>query len=80
VGVLTQSDKSESIGCDVTVGPLQQELGGSLGSSCHACCYGGQASEWKKLEEVAPALCGSFLSEVSLGKNGDRDSNRTWLT
>jgi hypothetical protein len=72
-GVLMQTDQSEKTDCDVTVGPHHQELGVCIDSSCPACCYGSQANQWKKLEEGAPALCGSFLRPQ---ENGDR----TWLT
>jgi hypothetical protein len=68
------------LGSDVTAGPQNQELGVSIGNSCLACCYGSQASHWKKLDEGAPALCGSFLSYVWPWERGDKWSNRTWLT
>jgi hypothetical protein len=61
-GVLHTLTNQKRLGCDVTVDPHHQELGLYLGSSCLACLYGIQASQWKKLEEGAPAFCGSFLS------------------
>jgi hypothetical protein len=61
-GSASHSDQSERLGCDVAMDSHHQELGVSIGSSCLACCKGSQASQWKKLEEGGPALCGSFLS------------------
>jgi hypothetical protein len=60
--------------------PQPQELGVYIGRCCLACCYGSQASQWKKLEESAPALCGTYSTYVCPLENRDRDSNRTWLT
>jgi hypothetical protein len=59
---LCSLNKQKSLGCDVTVGQHHQELGVSIGSSCLACCYGSQVSQWKKLEEGVRALCVGFLS------------------
>jgi hypothetical protein len=57
-----QSTNQKRLGCDVTMGTHHQELGVSIGSLCLTCWYGRQASQWKMVEEGAPALCGSFLS------------------
>jgi hypothetical protein len=58
----SQSDQSERLCCDVTVDSHHQKLRVSIGSSCLTSCKHSQASQWKKLEEGGPALCGSFLS------------------
>jgi hypothetical protein len=70
--VIMQPDQSEKPWCDVTVGSHHQELRVSIGSSYLAYCYGSQARQWKKLDEVAPALCGSFLSKMWPTENGAR--------
>jgi hypothetical protein len=47
-GGLMQSTNQKRLGCDVTMGTHHW--------------YARQASQWKMVEEGAPALCGSFLS------------------
>jgi hypothetical protein len=50
------------LSCDVTVEAHHQEVGVSIGISCLAYCYGYQATQWKMMEEGAPALCGILLN------------------
>jgi hypothetical protein len=49
-------------------GPYHQELGESIVSSCLACCYGSQDSQWKKLEEVGPVLWKLCQLNMACGK------------
>jgi hypothetical protein len=60
--VLMWSDQSEKTWLWCHSGHISPELGVSLGNSCLVCCYGQQASQWKKLQEGAPALCENFHS------------------
>jgi hypothetical protein len=60
--VLMESDQSEktwlsyhSVRTSPRTGSVHRQL-------LPGCCYGSQASQWKKLEEGAPALCRSFLN------------------
>jgi hypothetical protein len=45
IGSASQSDQYRKVFVVLHHGPTYQELGVSIGSSCLACCYGGQASQ-----------------------------------